>query len=378
MKRDRINSLTGLRVVAMMTIFCSHLSYLAETPFHGFYSLISSGRFGVNFFLVLSGFVLALGYSDKLHAYSISQDVRFVKRRISKIYIPYLLTMILAIPLYIYNETLTEGSLDVPLLIRRLVINIGLVQSAIPFLKYSASINEVSWFISTIFIIYLFTPGILRLNNKAAKHCTLLKLAFQIFAVLAFYCGVYMVIRQIEYISFADRGLSIIYRSPLIRLVPFLLGIVAYNIDCFLGDFQIKNASFVELLSIAVFFLWWMTAGKTGLPTLVTECVDMLLSMLIILVFTFSKEGIVSGLLSKDKMLTLGKISLEFYLIHYLVINYGMIAAKHYGLDQGIAVLPLTILFLAISLCGAYLIHRFAEWLLLVIKKKNNSQSDLG
>ena len=31
-------------------------------------------------------------------------------------------------------------------------------------------------------------------------------------------------------------------------------------------------------------------------------------------------------------MCNLGKISLEFYLIHYLIINYGVIAAKRSGL----------------------------------------------
>ena len=353
----------------MLTIFCSHLRYLAETPFHGFYSWIDNGRLGVNFFLVLSGFVLALGYSKKLDANSISRDIHFVKKRISKIYIPYLITTILAIPLYTYNVTLGEGSLNTKLLICRLIINICMVQSIIPFEKYSASINDVSWFISTIFIIYLLTPGILRLNNKAAKHCTLLNQVFSILTVLLFYCCFYMLIRQIEYIRFADRGLSIIYINPLIRLFPFLLGIISYNIYCFMGDYRIKKGSFAEISSIAVFLLWWIIANKTGLPTVVTECIDMLISMLVVLVFAFSRRGIVSGLLSKDKMLYLGKISLEFYLVHYLVIHYGIIAANHFGIDKGIAVIPLTLLYLALSLYIASLIRSFTDWLLLVLRK---------
>ena len=86
MNSDRINSLTGLRALAMMTIFCCHLSYLAETPFRGLFSWIDYGRFGVNFFLVLSGFVIALGYNNKLNINNRIQDVNFVKKRISKIY----------------------------------------------------------------------------------------------------------------------------------------------------------------------------------------------------------------------------------------------------------------------------------------------------
>ena len=66
-------------------------------------------------------------------------------------------------------------------------------------------------------------------------------------------------------------------------------------------------------------------------------------------------------LLSKKKILDLGKISLEFYLIHYLVIQYGMIVFDHLSLNKGIAVFLLTILFFAISVGGAYLIHFFSN-----------------
>lgn len=356
MKPERIDSLTGLRAIAMLTVFCSHLSYLDETPFHGLYTLIDNGRFGVNFFLVLSGFVLALRYSNILNG-SMIQYIYFIKKRVSKIYIPYFITMILAIPLYITIVTSGESSLDVKLMVNRLIINLGMIQSAIPFLKYSTSINEVSWFISTIFIIYLFTPGILRLNNKAAKHYTLLKLMLQIFTVLAFYCCLYMVIRQIEYVRFADRFLSIIYINPLIRLFPFLIGIVAYNIYCFMSSLQIKHGSFVETLGIVVFLFWWIIADKTGFPTVITECIDMLVSMLVVLIFVFSRRGAVSRFLGKKSLFNLGSISLEFYLIHYLVIRYGMIITKHFYFDKEVSVLPLTILFFAISVGGAYLIH---------------------
>ena len=370
MESNRKHSLTGLRAIAMLTIFCSHLSYLAETPYRGLYLLISNGRFGVNFFLMLSGFVIALGYSNKLNAKNSIQDVLFVKKRISKIYIPYLITLILAIPLYIFNTISGEDFINIRLLITRLIINIGMIQSVIPFEKYSTSINGVSWFISTIFIIYLFTPGILRLNNKTAKHYSLLRLVFLLIAVLVINCCFYIVIRQIEYIHFVDRGLSIIYINPIIRLFPFLLGIITYDIYHLLGNFRIKKGSSVEILGIAVFFLWWMKAYQTGLPTVVTECSDMLVSALVVLIFVFSDRGIVSHFLSKKKTLELGNISLDFYLIHYLVIQYGMIAAKHFGLDKGIAVFPLTILFFVISLFGAYLIHSFAEWVLLVLRKR--------
>lgn len=373
MKPSRINSLSGLRAVAMLTVFCSHLSYLAETSFSGLYSWISNGRFGVNFFLVLSGFMLALGYSNKLNARSISGDYIFVNKRIARIYIPYIITMLLAIPWYIYWVTSEEGSIIVHLLISRLLINIGMLQSVIPFEKYSISFNDVSWFISTIFFIYLFTPGIIRLNNKVAKSYTLLKLIFLVFAVLGCYCGVYMLIRQIEYVSFADRGLSIIYRSPIIRLFPFLIGIVAYNCYCHCGDLRVKEGSFAETLGIAAFFVWWIMADKTGLPTVVTECTDMLVSMFVILIFVFSRRGIISRLLSGEKMLALGNISLEFYLVHYLVIKYGIMAARHFGLDKGAAVMPLTLLFFALSLYGAFLIRSFTEWLLSAYRKKNTN-----
>ncbi len=359
MKPDRIDSLTGLRGLAMLTVFCSHLNCLDVPPFERFYSLISNGRVGVHFFLVLSGFVLALGYSSRLNGKDMARDVRFVRKRISKLYIPYLITMILAIPLYIINVTSAEGSLSVKLLITRLLINIGMIQSAIPFAKYSVSINDVAWFISTVFIIYLFTPCIIRVNNIAAKHYTLPKMGLLVGALLVLHCAFYMVIGQIEFVRFADLGLSILYRSPLLRIFPFLIGIAGYNICSLSGKFRIKHGPFVEIPAIAVFLIWWVMAYETGLPTVVTECISMLVALLVILVFSFSGGGIVSDLLSRGKMFYLGKISLDFYLVHYLVIRYGTIVAGHFGLDRGSVLLLLAVLYLAISLGGASMIHFF-------------------
>ena len=93
---------------------------------------------------------------------------------------------------------------------------------------------------------------------------------------------------------------------------------------------------------------------------------DALRQWWVILIFALSDRGVISGLLSKDKMLKMGTISMEFYLIHYLVINYGMIAAKHFGFDKGIAVLPLTILFFAISFYGACMIKYLSKIRLLL------------
>ena len=374
MKSNRINALTGLRAFAMITVFCSHLNCLAETPFRGLYAFIDNGKFGVNFFLVLSGFVLALGYSHKLNIKNPAQDIQFIKKRVSKIYIPYIITTFLGIPCYIYDNFLRGGSFDLKMLIIRLLINTGMIQSAIPFLKYSTSINYVAWFISTMFIIYLFTPAILRFNNRTAERDTRLKLIFRVFALLAAYCCVYMIIRQIEFVWFAHSYLNIIYVSPLIRIFPFLLGIVGYSIYCHFDGFRFRNGSYAEIMSMAMFVLWWIAENKTGLPTVVTECISMLISLCVMLVFAFSRDGAVSVFLSKEKIQYLGNISLEFYLIHYMVINYGMIAAGHFGLDKGIAVLPLTVLFFAISLYGAGLIHSFSGWLKLTLRNKTGSQ----
>ena len=364
MRSDRINSFTGLRAAAMLTVFCSHLSYLRETPFHGLYSLIDNGRFGVNFFLVLSGFVLSLGYSHKLYANSMIRDILFLKRRVSIIYIPYIITMILAIPLHILDVSSGGELLNGKSLMIRLLLNAGVIQSAIPFSKYSVSINGVSWFVSTLFVIYMFTPGLLRLNNRTANHYSLFKSVLLTGTILFFYGCSYMVIREIEYVRFADSGLSIIYINPLIRLFPFLIGIMGYNIFGLLSSYQIRNSSFIEAAGIAVFFLWWITANKTGLPTVATECADMIVSMFVVLVFALSRDGIVSDFLSRKRMLGLGHISLEFYLVHYLVIRYGMITAKHFDMDHGIAISALTILFFVLSLCGACLIHFISDRLL--------------
>ena len=359
MKPERIGALTGLRAVAMLTIFCSHLGCLDVPPYKGLYALLGGGRLGVNFFLVLSGFVVAYGYSGSFKGPDTAGDIRFVKKRVLKLYLPYLVTMILALPLHIINFTAWEGSLDVRLLLTRLCINLAMVQSAVPFAKYSVSINDVAWFISTIVIIYLLTPGILRLNQKVLRGCSLRRLLFLAAVLLMSYGVTYMVIRQIEFVSFADRGLSIIYRSPLIRIFPYLLGIIGYNFYCLCDRFRIKKGTYAQAAALALFLIWWTAADKTGLRTMAIEGMDMLVSMLVILVFVISDGGIVSSLLGRGKLYQMGNTGLEFYLVHYPVIEYGTMAARHAGPLRGIAVLPLTLLFFAVSLGIASLIHHF-------------------
>lgn len=83
MKR-KINSLQGLRVMAMIIIFLYHAELF---PF---------GHFAVTFFFILSGFVAyySNSSSEKL---SISNSMKYCINRIKKFYLVYLLTLLLGL-----------------------------------------------------------------------------------------------------------------------------------------------------------------------------------------------------------------------------------------------------------------------------------------
>ena len=60
----KIDQLTGMRFVAAMAVFLSHLGANPDASMLG--RIFAEGYVGVSFFFVLSGFVLSHSYAEKL------------------------------------------------------------------------------------------------------------------------------------------------------------------------------------------------------------------------------------------------------------------------------------------------------------------------
>jgi peptidoglycan/LPS O-acetylase OafA/YrhL len=62
-----IKQLQSLRFFAISMVFLSHLLFLQNTTYRGIFNryFYDGGAFGVEFFLILSGFVIAYNYMGK-------------------------------------------------------------------------------------------------------------------------------------------------------------------------------------------------------------------------------------------------------------------------------------------------------------------------
>ncbi|MEH7130439.1 acyltransferase family protein, partial [Neobacillus drentensis] len=106
--RSRFEELDSLRGIASMSVFFGHLTLIPKftvlsilTTVYFPLNMFFSGGASVIFFFVLSGFVLFLPYSNGKH-----QNYRgFLIKRVFRIYIPYLIAIILTIVACLFLST---------------------------------------------------------------------------------------------------------------------------------------------------------------------------------------------------------------------------------------------------------------------------------
>ena len=159
-----ITNLTGIRGVAALWVFSLHyqeyfIGLLPETK--KFHFLMSQGRYGVDLFFTLSGFILGHVYFQKFRN---SRDYvkknllkEFFFKRFARLYPVYLITVLIATSFYliavIKNHNFNHES-ESNLSIVNFVLNFVGVQEWFS----RPSLNGPSWSVSAEFAAYLVFP----------------------------------------------------------------------------------------------------------------------------------------------------------------------------------------------------------------------------
>lgn len=140
----RIQNFQALRGVAFLLIFISHC----------FGNLKWWGASGVSLFIILSGFLEGMKYSNA--KYPPLED--YVKRKIGKIYPLHLATLIISIPLSVslFRES---GALKY---FAKLIVNALMLQSWIPIESVYFSFNAVSWYLSLVILFAVVSPFLVK------------------------------------------------------------------------------------------------------------------------------------------------------------------------------------------------------------------------
>lgn len=293
---QRIHKLDGLRGLFALFVVLFHLN-LSNAPSALVNNLfVRESYIFVDFFFILSGYVISLRYHDKIN--TIGNFLKFFLKRFIRLY-PLLLFSILMY-WYFVHPFLDKQNI-------RLALDTLLLTNSTPILGSEIGMNYPSWSISSEMISYLIF-GICSLI-AIGKNKTILMICITLacFIFLA-YQGNYFVTGSFGFV----RGLAC-----------FNLGFLLYTLAK--RKIQIPNllAGFIPFLVLGLMYLLYHFTFKN-------RGTNISIQLMVPLVFTFCifllihTNGGISKLLGTRPLQFLGKISYSVYLNQAFVIGYGI------------------------------------------------------
>lgn len=259
------------------------------------------GFVGVSFFFVLSGFIIAYNYQDKLTVHATTRRTFWVAR-FARIYPLHLLTLFLAALLGGY--VMAEGAAD---WLKHFLASLLLVQAYIPKDDYFFSFNSPSWSLCCEQLFYFLFPFLVPLVRRNRR-----------LLYLFLSCAVVVVMGM--YLTPVSQIKGYWYVNPVARFPDFILGMLLYRGYVRLQGLHISRlqGTIAEMLAIGVFILFWFYAAEV--PKVYRySCYYWLPVGFFLLCFALQK-GAFSQLLSNKWLVIGGEISYGFYLIHLFVI----------------------------------------------------------
>lgn len=314
-----IKSYTSLRgIAAWWVVFYHFREALPLAPDGWLYALIDLGYISVDFFFVLSGFVIYLNYSRMLSPLSAAAMKAFLVKRLARVYPLYFVVTLayLSIPLaYQLTEKVLPGADRFTL--PYFWATLAMVQNWGGFDMLAWNIP--AWSISTEFAAYLLFPAIvifLLRSSPAMLGCFAIILVCA--AVLA---GIYAA-SGAQNIGADVPGLGL-YRC----VAEFTMGMLVGRLHEASPHHQPRTAMLVGLviLAIAGASLWHGGVPNYGYVPLTFTFFIWLLSM----------QPRWSQVLFGGSMLVyLGEISYSTYLCHYFVKDWVKLLSSNIGMPQ--------------------------------------------
>ena len=299
----RFSALDGWRGIAAAFVAFYHLNFLNHI--HDWDFLRNSYLF-VDFFFVLSGFVITHAYKDKLK--TISNFTHFIYRRLSRLLPLHLFVLLLFVFLEIAKLMLLQfGVWTVDSLpftneysLVSLFSNIFLAHS-LGFHDY-LSWNYPSWSISVEFYTYVVFALVGIIAYQSTK--------FRNFIYLVLICvSFYFLFNNVQNLDDAT------YHYGIFRCIAgFFLGSICYRFFLKTKDLKLPLATLLEIGFIILIYLFVTYLGNNKFSLFAP-----ILFTLTVYVFSF-EQGYLSKLLKINYIQNLGKWSYSIYMIHAFII----------------------------------------------------------
>ncbi len=327
MRYDTLDSWRGICALMVMISHCQIASHFY------IFDLVRHSFLFVDFFFVLSGFVIAINYQDRLmQGYSMT---RFMLLRFFRVWPLHIAILIV----YIAAELVLASSGGLQAAIGRepfnekhseqaILTNIFLVHS-LPEVHSDVTWNEPSWSISVEFYTYLI---------YAVGIALVARLPWTPVLLVTGLTGLIIVCPLIIYFMSANKSIFVMSGGGLFRCVyGFAAGVLVAMAHARWRDGHMKRfsgrgfATAMEVLAATVTVVFVMKLGYSSLNLAAPFVFAM-----VIWVFA-PQAGLLSDLLRKGPMLRLGELSYSVYMVHFFLLAmlywaHG-VAREYYGFN---------------------------------------------
>lgn len=292
--KDRVEQLDGLRGIFSVMVIAHHHNAFKESIFYNNFFVINSSLF-VDFFFVLSGFVIAINYLDRIVT---GKDfARFMKKRFIRLYPLLVYTEVVFILAGIAGDFSPMKNASLPLTYYLMTAWDTLTfMGSTPVFGAWISNNYPAWSISAEMISY-FVFGVIVLSCKSLK--------FYVFGLVIALSVVFIILNG-DYL--------LAYNYGFIRgLLCFSMGVfTCHFLKGYSGDLSRYEFPFLVVLVSAMYVAHHgqLNLLKLFFPVIFAGG---------IIIFARS-HGAVSRLLSSPPFQYLGRISYSIYLNHAIVL----------------------------------------------------------
>ena len=317
--RPQLTALTTLRFVAALHVVLFHMWVTGElvTGPGLFRSFVSIGYIGVNFFFVLSGFILVYTYTKP------SLDApRFWQARFARIYPAYAVSLLVSAPFFFYAVRWLHlpfylwSAQHLPV---ACIATLTLLQSWIP--QGALTWNPVCWSLSVEAFFYLLFPLLLLWCRRRATRalpvwigaCALVSLSLSLL-----YIGLHP--DGIDKVNSGETTLlwkNVLSFNPVVRLPEFLTGMLAGEL--FLRA-QVSRTRALPLVLGGVLVIVTLTALVGTVPTPLISA-GFLSPAFAAIIFGLALQPPWAAFLELKWLVLLGEASYSLYLLHSTVMS---------------------------------------------------------
>lgn len=344
-----IDTLQSLRGIFAICIFLHHFPHNGKGWFE------AGGSLGVEYFLMLSGFVMTIGYGKKVLSEGFRYKEFFLKR-IIRIYPLHFLCLAGWIMMNILSLTVTQFIILIP--------NALLLQSFFPKQEIYFSGNAVSWCLSDLMLFYGLFPFLIIGINKEFK---IFSLGFLSFIGICF--------AAIPFVN-PDFYHYLYYICPITRLISFVFGIYLWMIiEKWIASsqrqkFQLSYKVMTTVEILVLFFISCVVVFWKSIPAPYSFSLYWWLPIcLIIITFTTLTGGGISKMLNYKWLVVFGNWSFSFYMIHLMGINFIQRVLIKMNFDFPFIV-NLLLTFVIVLIVTAIVHLYFVERVSVFLKKK--------